>query len=48
VTKGPVTSIKFDPFDPRRFGALTEENVKIFDIRNMKRPVIVINEDLSR
>ncbi len=42
-TRGQVTSIKFDPFDSRRFAALTEENVKIFDLRNMKRPLIVIS-----
>ena len=42
-TKGQVTSIKFDPFDPRRFAALTEENIKVFDIRNMRRPLVLIS-----
>jgi len=43
-TRGQVSSIKFDPFDSRRFAALTEENIKIFDIRYFKRPLVVISE----
>ena len=39
-----MTSIKFDPFDSRRFATLTEENIKIFDVRNMRRPIVVLSE----
>lgn len=41
--KSAVLSIKFDPFDSRRFGALTDEAIKVFDLRNMRRPLVLIN-----
>jgi hypothetical protein len=43
VNKGTVFSIKLDPYDPRRFGALSEEGIQIYDIRNFKQPMAVIN-----
>jgi hypothetical protein len=36
-------SIKFDPYDNRRFAALTEEAIKIYDLRYFKCPLAVIN-----
>jgi hypothetical protein len=42
--KGQVTSIKFDPFDSRRFAALTEENLKVYDIRYMRSPIVKISQ----
>ena len=49
INSSQVFGIKFDPFDPRRFAAITEENIKIFDLRNNKKPLFVIKnreEDL--
>ena len=46
VNKSQVHSIKFDPFDSRRFASLTDDGIKIYDLRSMKRPLIIIsNED---
>ena len=46
--KSQVFSIRFDPFDPRRFAALTEDAVKIFDIRTTKKPLILITDPYQR
>lgn len=39
-----VTSIKFDPFDGNRFAAQSTEHIKIFDLRNRRRPLFVLKD----
>jgi len=39
-----VTSIKFDPFDSNRFAAQSSEHIKIFDLRNRRRPLFVLKD----
>jgi len=33
-----VLGISFDPFDSRRFATFSEDEIKIFDLRNTKKP----------
>jgi hypothetical protein len=50
VTNKHVTGIKFDPFDleSNRFATLAQDYIKIFDIRNLKKPLVQIkNQDNS-
>ena len=35
----------FDPFDSRRFATFSEDEIKIFDLRNTKKPQFRIKED---
>jgi hypothetical protein len=42
-----VNAIKFDPFDNKRFALLTDESIKVYDVRILKRPVIVITDPAS-
>jgi len=39
-----VNCLKFDPFDNNRFAALSQENLKIFDLRNRKRPLFILKD----
>ncbi len=34
-----IGNIKFDPFDNNRFAAQTKESIKVFDLRNRRRPL---------
>jgi hypothetical protein len=45
--KNPVLSIKIDPFDSRRFAALTEDTINIYDLRVTRKPLIVISDGAS-
>jgi len=47
INKGTIFSIKIDPYDSRRFAALSEETIKIYDLRNFKSPLAVINSSES-
>lgn len=40
-----VTSIKFDPFDSNRFATQSEEKIKIYDQRNRKTPVYILEAE---
>ena len=44
VNQSQVLGIKFDPFDPRRFATLSDDAIKVFDLRNIKKPFFVIKE----
>ena len=35
-----IFDIKFDPFDPKKFASISEDAVKIFDIRMTKRALV--------
>ena len=34
----PIFSIKFDPFDKNRFAVMSEDMVKIYDLRILQKP----------
>ena len=40
-----VYSIKFDPFDNNRFAAQCFKTIKIFDLRNRKRPLFELKDE---
>jgi WD40 repeat protein len=42
-----VTSIKFDPFDSNRFATLSSDHIKIFDLRNRRRPIYVLKDSIQ-
>ena len=39
-----VLGIKFDPFKPTRVATMTDDIIKIFDLRNPKKPMFVIKD----
>ena len=36
--------IKFDPFDQTRFATYSEDALKVFDLRNIRKPLFIIKE----
>ena len=47
VHKKKITGIKFSPFNSHIFGCSCEDQIKIFDLRKLKHPLLQINHDIK-
>lgn len=47
VHKKRITGIKFSPFNSNIFGCSCEDQVKLFDLRRLKHPLVQINHDIK-
>eukprot|EP00347_Sterkiella_histriomuscorum_P008418 403345170 len=48
VHSNQVQAIQFDPFDNIRFASFSEDTIKVFDLRNFKKPLYIIRDESKK